>query len=243
MLEQLETYYRSEGILATNFVCPHETECRGVSEIFTGPKSAFVGSGYERGDLPRLLFLSLDAGWASTTAEDRLPTAVRDELEHEYGNRLPKKRHLHWYRTYELAWYILRQFDPALKMEQVNQYFAHANSAKCCQNKPDGSQADAKLFNNCRGYLAGELQVLRPHVVVTQGNWAKRGMNPIVEVHERIDKFACIARFDGRALFWLHTYHPRAFGYFYAQRDGCKGWERYSNEIKDFMDGTVDNID
>ena len=235
MFGQLEAYYRDEGILSTSFTCPFQCVCSGGREAFTGPKSAFVSSGYERGDLPRLLFLSLDSGSGEESAEARLPTAVRAELEQ--ANDIPNPKGLHWYRTYELAWYILKQFRP-LKREQVNQYFAHANSAKCCQNKRGRSQADPKLFKNCRGYLAGELRVLRPDIVVTQGDWAKSGMNSIVEIQERIDKFACIARFDGRAVFWLHTYHPCRFSDFYAQRDDCEGWERYSKEMKDFVDKT-----
>ena len=235
MFRQLEAYYRDEGILATSFTCPFQKECSGGSEAFTGPKSAFVSSGYERGDLPRLLFLSLDSGSGEESAEDRLPGAVRATLEEK--DKLPKTRHLHWYRTYELAWYILRQFRP-LEREQVNRYFAHANAAKCCQNKPGGSQADRRLFMNCRGYLAGELRILRPDILVTQGDWAKSGMISIVEIQEQIDKFACIVRFDGRAVFWLHTYHPRRFGDFYAQRRGGEGWEKYSRQIKDFVDRT-----
>ena len=235
MFRQLEAFYRDEGILATSFTCPFQKACSGGREAFTGPKSAFVSRGYESGDLPRLLFLSLDSGSGEESAEARLPGAVRAELEEV--DHLPNAKHLHWYRTYELAWYILRQFG-LVEREQVNRYFAHANAAKCCQNKPGGSQADPRLFKNCRGYLAGELRVLRPDIVVTQGNWAKSGMNSIVEVEERIDEFACIGRFDDRAVFWLHTYHPRAFGYFYRQRDDCDGWERYSKEMKDFVDRT-----
>lgn len=234
MLRQPEAYYRDEGILATSFKCPFKDACSGGKEAFTGPKSAFVSSGYERGDMPRLLFLSLDSGSGVQSAEARLPGSVRTELEER--DDVPKADSLHWYRTYELAWYILRQFT-SLEKRQVNRYFAHANAAKCCQNKPGRSQADPRLFKNCRRYLAGELRVLRPDIVVSQGDWAKFGMNSIVEIERRIDEFARIARFDGRAVFWLHTYHPSRFGDFYRQRDNCKGWERYSKEMNDWWIG------
>jgi len=238
MLEHLETYYRSEGILAKNFKCPHKQECSGTSKTFTGPKSALVSKGYERGDLPRLLFLSLDSGSGNEPAEAKLPRAVRQRGENTDVSRLPK--HKHWYRTHEIAWYILREFDSSLEIEQINRYFAHANSAKCCQNKPSRAQADAILFRNCRRYLAGEIRVLRPDIIVTQGDWAKLGVKAIAEDKERIgaDNFASTIRFDGRVRFWLHTYHPAAYGKFNAQRDHCKGWERYAKEIKNFMDRT-----
>ena len=62
MLATLERYYKQNGILSTNFLCKHKTECSADCATFTGPKSAFVSSGYELGSLPRLLFLSLDLG-------------------------------------------------------------------------------------------------------------------------------------------------------------------------------------
>ena len=189
MLQQLETYYESQGILATSFTCRFQETCRGGSETFTGPKSAFVSAGYERGDLPRLLFLSLDSGSGKKSPESRLPKTVRRGEENMDVGGLPK--HKHWYRTHELAWHLLRQFDSSLTIERVNRYFAHANSAKCCQNKPGRAQADATLFRNCRRYLAEEIRLLRPDVIVTQGDWAEWGMESIAEIRERVDRFAC----------------------------------------------------
>ena len=237
MLVQLEAMYRNEGILATDFRCRHKPACSRECNNFVGPKSTFISTGYERGDCPRLLFLSLDPGWSSPIDKCRLPQAVREETESrsKIGNK-----NRHWYRTHELAWYILRKFDKTLEnkeqgIHKVKHLFAHANSAKCCQNKSGGSQADARLFRNCMGYLADELAVLRPRIVVTQGDRARWGMDSIVESQERIDKFACVARFRGRDIFWLHTYHPRAFGYFYGQRDNGNGWKKYANLIEDFI--------
>ena len=56
MLLALEGYYKQNGILATSFFCKHKSECSLGCANFTGPKSAYVGTGYERGDFPRLLF-------------------------------------------------------------------------------------------------------------------------------------------------------------------------------------------
>ena len=241
MLEQLVTYYRSQGILANQFTCPHADVCRqGYEETFTGPKSASVSTGYEDGNLPRLLFLSLDSGSGNEAAEARLPLALRHGMENVQVSALPKNGH--WYRTHELAWYILRQFDPDLDIEDTKHYFGHTNSAKCCQNKPKGSQADARLFRNCRRYLAGEIRVLRPDIIVTQGNEAKKGLQRTIEIRKRIDEIACIIIFEGRLLFWLHTYHPRYGGYYTQcgydhETRRCEGWQRYSEHIREFVNG------
>lgn len=160
MLKKLHGYYAGNGILATDFTCPHVSVCSASSPMFTGPKSAYVSTGYERGELPRLLFLSLDSGSAETGPDERLPEAVRRQEEVDCAIlSLPKGRH--WYRTHELAWYVLRKFKPSLLLDQAKHYFAHANSAKCCMNNEHNSKAASILFKNCRRYLAGEIAILR----------------------------------------------------------------------------------
>ena len=243
MLKKLEEYYRSQGILAKHFTCPHRANCSaGYSETFTGPKSAAVRTGYEDWRLPRLLFFSLDSGSGEREPEQRLPGAIRNGMEAEDINALPQNQH--WFRTHELAWYILKQFDDELELQEVNHHFAHTNAAKCCQNRPDGKMADEHLFTNCRRYLAGEIRVLCPDVIVTQGQKARDGLQPILVDMREVDKFAWIARFDGRLIFWLHTYHPSPINRrrFYPQRaydqetGRCEGWQRYAEDIRRFVD-------
>jgi hypothetical protein len=172
MLEPLERYYRQQGILANSFTCSHRAHCADGCPEFTGPKSAFVSSGYEQGRLPRLLFLSLDSGSGDRVDDRRLPGSVRrhEEFDQSLGDLA---KHKHWYRTHELAWYFLRRFEPSLRIDEARLWFAHANSAKCCMNKPQRKKANAVLFRNCQGYLGGELAILRPRIVVTQGKEAR----------------------------------------------------------------------
>ena len=125
MLATLERYYKQNGILATNFSCRHRADCSSGRASFTGPKSAYVSSGYEQGVLPRLLFLSLDSGSADKNDENRLPTAVRKQEEER--DVLALAKHKHWFRTHELAWYILKAFRVSLKIEEAKMYFAHAD--------------------------------------------------------------------------------------------------------------------
>ena len=238
LLDTLTTYYRGQGILSTHFTCPHKAECEGDCTTFTGPKSAFVSTGYERHDLPRLLFLSLDSGSGDSDDRERLPEAVRrqGELDSDVLSVKGRTKNHHWYRTHELAWYILRPFDSKISIENVKAYFAHANSAKCCQNKSREKQADARLFTNCRTYLRGELDVLAPNILVTQGDWAKWGVEECCEVTQRLDQWASVVDMNGREVFWLHTYHPAHFGGFHGQRRGGRGWEEYSGMIREFAE-------
>lgn len=240
MLNKLQTYYENNGILATSFTCKHREECSKDSENFTGPKSAFVSAGYESGLLPRLLFLSLDSGSGDKVDKNRLPYAVRYQEEAEDVMSLAK--HKHWFRTHELAWYILKRFNPLLKLDEARGYFAHANSAKCCMNKIQRKKADKVLFKNCQKYLKQELKILNPEIVVTQGNEAK---SAIVEMFEsrinKIDDYSSIIRINDKEVFWLHTYHPNNWGMFNKHRKFNKetsvaeGWEFYAEHIFEFI--------
>ncbi len=240
MLNKLQTYYENNGILATSFTCKHREECSKGSENFTGPKSAFVSTGYEYGHLPRLLFLSLDSGSGDKVDKNRLPYAVRFQLETEDTMSLAK--HKHWFRTHELAWYILKKFNPLLKLEEAKGYFAHANSAKCCMNKIQRKKADNVLFKNCQKYLKQELEILNPEIVVTQGNEAKNAILEILESRTKsIDDFSSIIKINDKEIFWLHTYHPSNYGMFYKHRKFNKetgvaeGWMFYAEQIFDFI--------
>ena len=241
MLDQLESYYRSQGILATAFTCRHREQCGLGCTEFTGPKSAFVSSEYESGRYPRLLFLSLDSGSGDQIDSNRLPKAVRqqEEIDRSFEGLA---KHKHWFRTHELAWYFLRRFDPTLEIGQARRRFAHANAAKCCMNKPQRRKASAVLFRNCQGYLSGELAILRPRIVVTQGKEAREGFIAIqTRMITRFDDFASVVETRFGEQFWLHTYHPNNWGAFNRQRDFdhqakvARGWLRYSAIAYDYL--------
>jgi hypothetical protein len=117
MLNKLQTYYEKNGILATSFTCKHKEECSKGCENFTGPKSAFVSAGYESRLLPRLLFLSLDSGKGAKVDKNRLSYAVRYQEEATDVMSLAKNKH--WHRTHELAWYVLKRFNPLLKLDET----------------------------------------------------------------------------------------------------------------------------
>ncbi|WP_462137730.1 uracil-DNA glycosylase family protein [Candidatus Mycalebacterium sp.] len=239
MLRKLENYYKENGILSTSFTCEYKGDCKGDCKTFTGPKSAFVSSGYEKGKLPRLLFLSLDSGKGSKDSKERLPSAIRKKEESD-RDVLKLHKSKHWYRTHELAWYILKEFKPEIKVEDTKRFFAHANSAKCCMNKPQKKLAAKRLFKNCRRYLKEELDILSPQILVTQGNEAKEAILPLVgTTGKTIDEFASIVVLSDRTTFWLHTYHPSNYGSFNKQRNGGCGWEVYSKKIHEFI--TVQN--
>ena len=232
LLSDLHRYYEVQGILATHFTCPYKDECSRNSPDFTGPKAAYVGREYEsahKARLPRLLFVSLDSGDAKPDAANRLPEAVRAQTI-AFGVR---NRTRHWYRTHELAACIFNSIlGTSMTPEQAQPYFAHTNSAKCCENRSGRGSAHERLFTNCRRYLRGELEVLRPDVIVTQGKFAKDAVCASVDCPPREVHDINHLRLAGREVLWLPTYHPRAFGPFNQQR---RLWGTLAESVADFV--------
>ena len=250
MLEELVQFYDSNDISSIGFRCSSRAACSAKAPQFTEAKASFVGPRYEEGTLPRLLFLSLDSGRGSPDPQQRTCEAVRRRALDCDVAALPKNRH--WYRTHEMAWELLRQFEPHLTVADTRLHFAHVNSAKCCQNKRGKERADSTLFENCRRFIPGELRILKPDVCVTQGDWAKKNLLRSFDVRRHVertvksdDRFQLDACYetglielepDGKTFLWLHTYHPRNFGSFNPQRAHC--WPLYAEEVGRYWCGS-----
>ena len=244
MLERLTAFYESHGISPVSFRCPSRSTCSANSPRFTEAKASFVGPSYEERRLPRLLFLSLDSGSAEPDPRQRTAEDVRRQNVDCNVATLPKNKH--WYRTHEMAFELLRQFKADLTVPDTRLYFAHVNSAKCCQNKPGRNQADRTLFENCRRFIPGELRVLSPDIVVTQGGPAKEAIRTGFDVRHHDVRTVPSARYvkdahyetgfielePGRKCLWLQTYHPNNFGCFYPQRRHC--WPLYAEKVCQF---------
>lgn len=133
----------------------------------------------------------------------------------------------HWYETHELAWKILKKFQPDLTLSGVKPYFAHTNSAKCCENNPGGSQARDVLFTRCREYVPGEIEILSPDIIITQGNQAKATIdNCFTAISTDTKLEGCPVKtleISNRNVIWVHTYHPRYGGY-WTQKMNCWGY-------------------
>ncbi len=235
MLNSLENYYKKNGILSTHFECIHKKECKGDCGNFTGPTSSFLGSGYEKGNLPRLLFLSLDSGSGEKDPLDRTPIKVRETNESRNIEKL--KKNTHWPLTHEIALHILKKYSNELqKKDDVKKYFAHVNSAKCSMNKLNRKKANKVLFINCRNYLQKELKIFNPDIIITQGTEAREAIkqfttNKVLRKYKD-DKYSQIVLLNNKKIFWLHTYHPTSWGGKYnEQRRNSKNWETYSKKI------------
>ena len=263
LLPQLTTFYKAQGIYSLDFKCPCLNEhclraAKGIGafrpENFVEAKATFVGSKYEdRSAGCRLLFLSLDPGEADFREPSaRTPEAVRHRTE-GYKGPLPAKW-AHWYWTHMLALQILKQFNPDLHqvgerlggckgvstvaatlLFEVTPYFAHANAVKCSLGLPGNSQAPDEMYEVCSKYLTGELPLLCPDVIVTQGVKAAEALlNLASNVHpcSREIERSNVATISGHDVLWIRTSHPRNGNFF---KEGGDCWKEFAKAVATFM--------
>jgi hypothetical protein len=238
IVDEIKKYYEDNEISPMNFKCKHLKCCKRNCENFTEAREPYIGERYENeNDVPKLLFLSLDSGHGEDEREARTIEAMRSYEEMHGFIEASKHKQRHWYRTYELAFTLLRQFKPEIPFQDVHRYFSHTNSAKCCLNNERNAQADYMLFKNCRGYIAGEIEIFKPDILITQGNMALCAVEPYFDVSVHGDQKKCgysILKLKcGHQVLWFHTYHPRYFGGFNRQRREC--WSAWVKTATQFI--------
>ena len=249
IVEDVRRHYEANGIsvpVTTPFKCKHLDDCKRCCARFTEGSEAYIGGEYEKGLVPRLLFLSLDPGsnvddktGKEWSVAERTIDGGRAWEEKLPLDCLPKNRH--WFRTHELAWRLLKQFiapppEPPPEPD-IKPYFAHTQSVKCCMNKSGKREADYRLYKNCREYIPGEVAALRPDIVVTQGIRAMEAIQAsfpgTAMAHPKHqDRDHMTLDLEGRQVLWILTYHPRNYGGFNRQRrDRWQAWEKAAAEF------------
>jgi hypothetical protein len=250
MIEKLKKYYVDNGIYPINFNCKHYTRCVSKAqnkEKFTKGHGIWVGTEYEKGKVPKLLFLSLDSGSAEQDPNKRTMEAAKEWNLKWLPGKGDKSRH--WYRTHQFAWHVFNEFNntfntaldignvddnydfkPVTEIHKIKPYYAATNSAKCCMNNESRSQADGILFENCREYIIGELSILDPDILVTQGKYA-RMVAEKMKIKEVLHKenisgasskeedYHIVQMNNGKMIVWIHHYHPNNYGTFKKNRD------------------------
>lgn len=234
MRRRLHRYYVKQGICPAHFTCPHEDECHTGVSNFVGPREPSIGKEYLSRSLPRLLFVSLDPG--KLEESDPLELQVVSKLAKD--PRWLRRQRKHWYRTHELARHLLGYFDKGMTIEQTRLYFAHTNVVRCCVNNPGSRQARAALYRNCRQYLADEILLLEPDIIVTQGNSAHGAVRKVLG-DRATPRTRSGVEYDILALgkpektIWLRSVHPTARGTKYQDQVDNQ-WKAFRRIVASF---------
>lgn len=158
----LHEYYEQHGIAVKSFGCSHSLKCEQAAapELLKGRGSeAYVGSRYQD-DRFRIVVVSLDRGegacdvWDRQSEIENLPSDGKGLNPHMAGTLLTLRA-------------ILCEHSRA----DIWTQFAMINAAKCCYGNmytvPD------PLYWECSEFGFGELSLLKPKIVVTQGKNAR----------------------------------------------------------------------
>lgn len=196
------------------FLFSPRTECIKVSQYYAERK-------YKDHLIPRIVVVSL--------------SVPKPELKPERESKpfsLPPRSH--WRGTTTTVRSLLDPFielKPAKDDEStriIGEFFVHVRTAKCFSNVGGSNEEPAQLYKNCGDYLSKEVSILRPDVIVTQGNRAhdmskkyvfdKDAKKTAAKEVENIPIANSIARIvhlkeGNRKVYWLRSYFPGSLAY------------------------------
>lgn len=223
-------YYVECKIHPQHFACPHQDFCRQFAHRrdMTETKMSMVGRHYGE-HFPRIVVLSLDppSGNRGAYVEPHQRTTECISERHENDDySATRPNNPHWAMTQIivkdiLCWFgyvaqpgvaVVKESYAGRPIENVSAFFAHVNVAKCSMNNPGKGQAHRKVHVKCAdSYLAGELKILAPDILITQGNAA----NEITARLLNAERFSpsdlpCARKIDleGKTTLWLPMRHP-----------------------------------
>lgn len=226
MQEKVNEYYAAQGIHPQDFRCVHQGFCRryAYQGVMTPVKMSMVGSQYGV-QYPRIVVVSLDPPNGGDSTSDQRTTATISST-HEAENYTTQRTNVHWAMTQIIVKDILALYGYQAQagaavvdepyggrpIENVCAYFAHVNAAKCSMNNPGKGQAAGQVHQRCSGsYLLGELTVLQPDILITQGSGANAAVGALFP--EQTPKGgqppdAHRVVIDRREALWLLMPHP-----------------------------------
>jgi hypothetical protein len=147
-------YHPDQKIGADDFDCRYKNKCKVT--VYRGAE-AYVGEEY--GEPFKVLVASLDLGNAKANLEERF-RQIKDLKE---GNL-----NLHMKGTLETLKVIFSDEVKTKEATELFKNFAMTNTAKCCRGT-NMSQAPWGFFNRCKEYTKGEIEILQPDIIITQG--------------------------------------------------------------------------
>lgn len=163
LVEQLIKYYEEREINSNN---------KNIDDTYKGKvwsSAAAVGENYDK---LKIVVIS------SERAQDH----GTDEVPHTMGNDSGAGHHKgrHWYRTIALVAEIAKELKVADYSPEKNlTYFAHLTASKYKEIGSGTQQGSDDLFDFCKeeNYIKGELEILQPSIIWTQGEKAEGALN------------------------------------------------------------------
>ncbi len=234
--EELINYYQRKHIHPENFNCPNKMICcnNAYKGNMTETKMSMVGSAYGE-QYPKIVVISLDPPsgkkkddtskqWEFITPHQRTTEYVSST--HEKDNYAVDRPNPHWSMTqiivkdimtiwgYKAQPYsaIVTESYSGHPIENVSAYFAHVNVAKCSMNNEEQRQAPEIVHRLCSdAYLLGELRVLEPDILITQGSTTNKILGKMFRGRELLVSdlpYQERITIGNNDVLWLPMHHP-----------------------------------
>lgn len=149
------------------FGCVSFTRCSesGRIPLHTG-NWAFVGCDYGNarvdGHLSRILFVAMDRGGYGGADEEAFP-----DTQSSFRRSIELPRNPHMGGVALILKHLLDERDP----RRLSGQCALTNAVKCVQHTASmNTNATGTMIRECATHLRAEIQLLQPHLIVTQGD-------------------------------------------------------------------------
>ena len=218
MQDELQEFYKKNGISAADFACSSKDWCESAVQAakgtFTPAREVQFGDLYLT-SRPRIVVVSLDPG--SQFYQDKGRYAGPDELQMQIRGAVPEsdpwKKNRHWYRTHEgVAAMVQAMTEQVISPHEAARWFAHTSVVRCCANLPNAREAPWQMYWACRRYLEDELAILRPDIIWSQG---ARVLDAMSWIAPWLPKGTAVGvakevPCPWGPVLWVHTEHPSA---------------------------------
>ncbi len=186
---------------------------------------------YKGHRIPRIVVVSLSAPEPDFSSAENAESTERKPLNP------------HWRGTTTTVRSLLRAFIELAPAEDfgdestriIEQLFVHVRTAKCYSSAGGRNQEPDIVYQNCGPYLGTELRILKPDVIVTQGNHAhdqakqhvfneivqQTAVRPVQGIPDSIARIVSL-KGDGRRIYWLRSSFPTGQTKFYPDNAGPK---------------------
>jgi hypothetical protein len=252
----LNAYYKDNDIHPLYFNCPYKKDvCKSYAKDkkMTEAKMSMVGSRYGE-TYPKIVVVSLDPPspepdektsphWRFKTPKQRTTEKVSSTHEKDDYQQYPPN--VHWAMTQiivkdilALCGYQAQPYAPKVPdsydghlIENVSQYFAHVNVAKCSMNKVGKLQANTTVHETCRNaYLLGELMILEPDILITQGESTNNILGIMLVGYKVLISDLPLTRtimLGNKQVLWMPMRHPA-----HQLRQIREAWPVYLRAVK-----------
>jgi hypothetical protein len=225
--KELTKFYMDNRIHPLEFNCKNKDICKqyAYNKKMTDAKMSMVGSLYDS-TYPKIVVLSLDPplGEYSPFTDPEKRTTEYITKFHEKDDYSLNRPNVHWAMTQITVkdilslWglqtianaSIVKESYQGRPIQNVSSYFAHVNIAKCSMNNPGKRQANHRVHDLCSGYLKGELEILDPDILISQGSYTNKVVKNIFLTNKMMNDLptAELIWVKDKHVLWLPMVHP-----------------------------------